>query len=513
MERELHLLNNALISTQEMKFKSTRGGSEVLTFEEAVLRGYAPDGGMIVPATIPCIERGTLRQWAARNLTFPQLCEEIFALFIDEEEMPRADLRALLQSCFGEFTDDEIVPIKHLAPRHATEAGSGFEFDVAELFHGPTLAFKDLGLQFIGHMFEYLVRKRQRKLSIIVATSGDTGSAAIHCVKGRQNMNIFVLLPGQGRIAELQERQMTTVLDKNVFSIAVDGTSDDADVAVKGVFADPEFVEKYGVCTINSPNWARIMMQLVHFFYAYLRVCPECDREIVFSIPSGGFGNGFSGYLTKRMGLPVKYFIPAVNDNDTLHRFFAHGELAPSDVVVKTISPAMDINVPYNIERLLYYLSGENAEKVREWMTHLEQSPNGKVKFDEELMAKARALYRSASATQQEVKAGIEFSHRIYDYVFCPHTAIAFLAAQKAHQQGEEAPIVVAATAHPAKFVDTVEEVLRKVNADYSLPVPPQLAGIRERETRCLQWARPADWADVWTRDLQSLVTLSYQSG
>jgi hypothetical protein len=176
VERELHLLNNALISTQEMKFKSTRGGSEVLTFEEAVLRGYAPDGGMIVPATIPCIERDTLRQWATRNLTFPQLCEEIFALFIDEEEMPRADLRALLQSCFGEFTDDEIVPIKHLAPRHATEAGSGFEFDVAELFHGPTLAFKDLGLQFIGHMFEYLVRKRQRKLSIIVATSGDTGT-------------------------------------------------------------------------------------------------------------------------------------------------------------------------------------------------------------------------------------------------------------------------------------------------------------------------------------------------
>jgi len=360
------------------------------------------------------------------------------------------------------------------------------------------------------------VHKRQRKLAIVVATSGDTGSAAIHCIKGRQDMNIFVMMPGQGRISELQERQMTTVLDENVYSIAIDGSSDDADVIIKGVFADTKFVEEYGLCTINSPNWARIMAQIVHFFYAYLRICPQCDRELVFSLPSGGFGNGFSGYLAKRMGLPIKYLIPAVSENDTLHRFFSQGLLAPAATVVKTISPAMDINMPYNIQRLLFYLADEDGAKVKKWMEAVEHGEA--VKFDEDLISKARSLYRSSSFTQQQVREGIKAGHRDHGYVFCPHSAIAFLAARQAHRQGEEAPIAVAATAHPAKFVETVEEVLRGRENDEKgtsfdhLPIPPQLAGIREQETRCLQWARTSDWATSWQCELCALIAQAHQT-
>ena len=398
-------------------FISTRGETEAVDFVKAALGGYADDGGMYLPKTIPKVSNATLQAWA--KLSYPQLCAEILSLFIPPSEVSPQELNQILQTCFSTFRHPDIAPVHSLSPE---------SLHVLELFHGPTFAFKDLGLQFIGSLFELLLQKKQKqsKMNILVATSGDTGASAIECVKGKTNVNIFVLFPGQGRISELQERQMTTVLDENVCTVEVEGTSDDADVPIRELFANEEDRANFSLCSINSVNICRLLMQVVHYFFAYFQLCPTCNRKIRFYIPCGGFGNCTSARIAQQMNLPIEKLVVAVNDNDSLYSLFSSGHVAVSESVVKTTSPSMDIQIPYNLERFLYLLTNGDASSVKHWMGQLFHT--GELQLEDSLLQEIKTSILTYSASVDAVNEAIQTCYENYQYVLDPHTACAYAA-------------------------------------------------------------------------------------
>jgi threonine synthase len=330
-----------------MKYISTRGGIQPISFKDAVIMGLATDGGLLLPESYPTVSHAELSAW--RSLSYQQLAFEIISRYVDD--IPAADLKQLIHRSYATFVHPEVTPL-------VRQNGVW----ILELFHGVTLAFKDVALQLLGNIFEYILAERQERLNIIGATSGDTGSAAIHGVRGKKGINIFILHP-YGKTSPVQAMQMTTVTDDNVHNIAIRGTFDDCQNIIKTLFNDLEFKEKYSMGAVNSINWARVLAQVVYYFYAWLRVKETGDEPVCFSVPTGNFGDIFAGYVAKRMGLPIEKLLLATNENNILTRFINDGDYSLVDVVA-TVSPSMDIQVASNFERYLYHLFGDKPKRV-----------------------------------------------------------------------------------------------------------------------------------------------------
>ena len=374
-----------------MKFLSCRGdlevkGGKLYSLEHCVLGAYADDGGMFMPATVPQLTQAKLRDWS--KLSFQQLVLEFLSLCIEESEVPRVHLQRIISNAFQAFTQTDGAGkevINEISFEHLTLRDGARPVAVAELWHGHTLAFKDLPLQVLGGLLGHFLARKKTKINVLVGTSGDTGSAAIEAVRQSPWVNIFVLFPAGGRITQIQELQMTTARSEhnNVHVVACDGTSDDLDVPILECFEkDPDFARKYKLCSINSVNIIRILMQCTHFLYAYLHVCPDADRPVDFSLPTGAAGHIAAGVFTKHMGVPIGQLVAATNDNDLLATFLNTGEFRPRTTgAIQTSSPAIDIQVPYNVERMLYCMSpGTPAEKglqVRTYLTSLTSPSRG----------------------------------------------------------------------------------------------------------------------------------------
>ena len=334
-----------------MRYISTRGGGEPLKFKDTILTGLARDGGLFLPESIPDVS-SRLAVWS--RLSYQDLAFEIIRLFADD--IPEAALRDIVTKSYSAFRHAEITPVVPVGPVH-----------VLELFHGPTLAFKDVALQFLGNLFEYVLGETGGEMNIVAATSGDTGSAAIYGVRGRERIRIFVMHP-RGRVSPVQERQMTSVLDANVRNLAVEGTFDDCQNIVKELFGDLAFRDACKLGAVNSINWARVLAQIVYYFYAAFRAQAATGaKKVRFAVPTGNFGDIFAGYMAYRMGLPIDKLVLATNENDILARYFNTGVYSLGDVA-PTLSPSMDIQVASNFERYLYYLAGEDAATLKSWM-------------------------------------------------------------------------------------------------------------------------------------------------
>ncbi len=451
-----------------MSYISTRGGIDPIGFQEAVMTGLARDGGLLIPRSIPDVT-DRLADWS--RLAYPDLAIEVLSLFAD---LDRADLSRLVRRSYAGFTAAEVTPVVPVGPVH-----------ILELFHGPTLAFKDVALQFLGHLFEHILQRTGGELNILAATSGDTGSAAIHGVRGRDRMRIFVLHP-EGRVSPLQERQMTTVLDANVHNLAVAGSFDDCQAIVKRLFNDLAFRDRYALGSVNSINWARVLAQMVYYFYGAFRVQERTGAARVrFAVPTGNFGDIFAGYLAARMGLPIGRLVLATNENDILARFFATGEYRKG-AVRWTVSPSMDIQVASNFERYLYYRAGESAGVVREGMRAFEREGVLRVAPDAE--GRVDPLIAAGRGTTEETLAVIREVHERQGYLLDPHTAVG-VGVARAHLDPAE-PMICLATAHPAKFGEAIERALGRDAAHH--PALEALKNLPTRKTRL-----PADAAAV----------------
>lgn len=442
-----------------MNYISTRGGIAPISFKEAVMMGLADDGGLLLPESIPQLDRTTLSSW--QDLPYQELALRIISLFATD--IPAADLKSLIDRSYSTFTHREITPVVRQDGLY-----------ILELFHGPTLAFKDVALQLLGNLFEYLLEERGERMNIVGATSGDTGSAAIYGVRGKEKINIFIMHP-HGKTSPVQERQMTTVLDPNVHNIAVRGTFDDCQNIVKTLFNDLAFKEEYALGAVNSINWARVLAQVVYYFYAYFRVAASCGEEIYFSVPTGNFGDIFAGYVAKRMGLPIRRLLLATNENNILTRFINQGDYSLGEVV-QTVSPSMDIQVASNFERYLYYLFGGDSARVRDAFASLAR--NGRIDVSRAELATVQAEFASRSVNQEETIATISSFHAQTGYILDPHTAVGVQAARELVTDGT--PTVCLATAHPAKFA---EAVVRAIGQEP--PRPAALQGIEALPTRC----------------------------
>ena len=410
-----------------MKYRSTRGGVSGISFTDALLMGLADDGGLLIPDHIPDVS-SRLQDW--RNLNFVQVAQRLLKLFIDDLE--HDDLDALTSEAFSSFDIPEVVAWRQLDQLH-----------VLELFHGPTLAFKDVALQLLGKLFEHVLADRGERLNILGATSGDTGSAAIAGVAGMENIKIFILYP-EGRISSLQELQMTTVPDTNVQCISVSGTFDDCQRIMKSIFSDLDFKESYSLGAINSVNWARVLAQVIYYAYASLQ---KENTSVDFVVPTGNFGNIFAGFIAKKMGFPVGRLLVATNENDILDRFFKTGEYSLGEVF-RTNSPAMDIQVASNFERFLFYYFDEDADRLRGFMEEFARSGKASV-----VGPLSSDIFLSCSISQPETEETIAEINSKYGYVIDPHTAVGIRAARTIVTDD---PIVCIATAHPAKFPDAL---------------------------------------------------------
>ncbi len=441
-----------------MRYISTRGQTTPMGFQDAVVTGLAPDGGLMIPESIPDV-RDRLAHWS--TLSYQEISFEIMRLFVD---LPDADLQQLIHKSYLPFTHPEVAPAEPVGDIH-----------ILELFHGPTLAFKDIALQFLGNFFEYILEKRSQSLNILAATSGDTGSAAIHGVKGRERINIFVMHP-KGRVSPLQERQMTTVLDANVFNLAVEGTFDDCQRIMKGLFRELDFKEQYSLGAVNSVNWARVLAQIVYFFSAGLYVLNKSNsKKVRFSVPTGNFGDILAGYYAYRMGLPIGKLILATNENDILARFFTSGEYRLG-TVVPTVSPSMDIQVASNFERYLYYRVGETHESLCSLIAEFENTgalhvaayPDGRID----------PLFAGGVGDGVSTLKTIERYHKTYNYLLDPHTAVGVHVGES-HMMDEE-PLICLATAHPAKFSKAIIDATGEDLARH-----PSLDALQNLPARC----------------------------
>lgn len=438
-----------------MRYVSTRGETPPQSFQDAVLMGLAPDGGLLVPETIPDV-RDRLEAW--RDLDFPELATEIVGLFCDD--IPREDLAALVARSYATFDHPEVTPLVPVG-----------DLSILELFHGPTLAFKDVALQLLGNLFEYVLARRGERLNILGATSGDTGSAAIAGVRGHDNIDIFIMFP-RGRTSRIQELQMTTVADANVHTLSVDGSFDDCQAIMKSTFGDLPYKERLHLGAVNSVNWARVLAQIVYYFHAHLRAAPD-GGPVTFSVPTGNFGDIFAGWLARRMGLPIDRLICATNENDILTQFFDTGVYRRGDVHF-TVSPSMDIQVASNFERFLYYRLGEDPAALREAMATF--AARGELRVDDGAPMDD-AIVAMAVDTEQTL-AAIRETRAEHDYLLDPHTAVGVVAGRALRTA---APLVCLATAHPAKFPESVERAVGEDVAHH--PRVDALAGLPTRST------------------------------
>ena len=449
-----------------MKYISTRQNAAELSFEEVVLQGLATDGGLYVPEFLPSFNAKDLQH--LRHLSYEDLFFEVTKHFVDGE-IEAKTYREIIKKSYSNFSHTAIAPTKQLASN---------EF-LLELFHGPTLAFKDFALQFLGNLLDYFLQKRDEKIVIIGATSGDTGSAAIQGCMHCANAQIFILHPHQ-KVSEVQRRQMTSVLAPNVFNIALQGNFDDCQAMVKKMFGEQEFLGGKRMVAVNSINFARIMAQIVYYFYAALRLGASDSSPVSFTVPTGNFGDIYAGFLAKKMGLPIKHLIIATNANDILTRFINHNDYSKS-AMIETISPSMNIQVSSNFERLLFDIHKDLKveKKLAKLMHDFEKS--GALKVSEEALDKIKKTFVAYAIDDVETKKTIAQTYRETAETLDPHTAIAIAASKKFMQselyKGEF--VINLATAHPAKFPDAV------IDAGAPKPVLPSfLAGLFEQEER-----------------------------
>jgi threonine synthase len=443
-----------------MRYISTRGAAPALDFEAVTLAGLAGDGGLYVPERWPTLSREAIAGLA--GLSYVDTAVAVLAPFVGGALAP-AELKALCAAAYGRFAHDAITPLVQLDARHW----------VLELFHGPTLAFKDVALQLLGLLFERFLASRDTHLTVVGATSGDTGSAAIDALAGRAKVDLFMLHP-LGRVSEVQRRQMTTVLAPNIHNVAIEGSFDDAQAMVKAMFADQAFAGRFALSAVNSINWARLAAQVVYYFYAAVRLgAPE--RAVAFAVPTGNFGDVFAGYVAAKMGLPVAKLIVATNVNDILHRALSAGDYSCGEVT-PTAAPSMDIQVSSNFERLLFDLHGRDGAMLAATMRGFESSRT--LALSPALRGGAGELFTSARIDAgrmgEAMRAAWERSGMLLD----PHTAIGLAAAQDAALPAD-VPVVTLATAHPAKFPDAV------ARATGQHPhLPARVGDLFEREER-----------------------------
>ncbi|KAI6088959.1 threonine synthase [Hypoxylon rubiginosum] len=509
------------------RYLSTRGDDYDLSFEEVVLKGLATDGGLYIPEAIP-----SATNWQSwKDLSFPDLALEVLSLYIAPDEIPRDDLKGIIDRSYSTFRAPETTPLRHLHDN----------LYLLELFHGPTFAFKDVALQFLGNLFEYfLVRKNEGKtgtdrhhLTVVGATSGDTGSAAIYGLRGKKDVSVFILHP-KGRVSPIQEAQMTTVLDANVHNLAVKGTFDDCQDIVKALFADSDINSTLNLGAVNSINWARILAQIVYYFYSYFSLVKSSGLNIGdkvrYVVPSGNFGDILAGYFAHRMGLPVEKLVVATNENDILDRFWKTGRYekqpvkgeeakgglavdgvkAHEDGVKETLSPAMDIMVSSNFERLLWFLAYEFAaiagmddewnrrqagQEVSSWMKELKSS-GGFGPVYQDVHASAKRDFESERVSDSQTVDTIKSYFKKIDYVLDPHSAIGVAASVRSMERSKT-PHISLSTAHPAKFAGAVEMAL-KDESGFSFKekvLPSEFLGLEAKERRVTDVVN--DWKAV----------------
>ncbi len=446
-----------------MRYVSTRGSAPELSFDEVLLAGLARDGGLYLPARWPSFSPAEIRAMA--GLPYSEIVHCVLRPYVGKA-VGEGELRRLLGDAYADFGHTAVAPLKQLDQR----------IWILELFHGPTLAFKDYAMQVLGRLFDHVLERADRRLTIVGATSGDTGSAAIEACRGRERIDIFMLHP-KGRVTEVQRRQMTTVKADNVFNIAIEGTFDDCQDLLKALFADTAFRDDVALSAVNSINWARIAVQIAYYFAAAVALGAP-DRRVAFAVPTGNFGNVYAGYAAARMGLPVEKFIVATNRNDILNRFFESGTMSTAEVQ-PTLSPSMDIQISSNFERLLFDLYDGETKAVAEAMAKFRKT--GQLAPGDARWKKALRLFDGARADDQATLAEIARIHRETGELLDPHTAIGVAAARAKIDSGvladTDIPVVALATAHPAKFPDAVE---RATGVRPSLP--PDLADLYERE-------------------------------
>jgi threonine synthase len=450
-----------------LRYCSTRDNKLSYGFEEVVLTGLAPDGGLFVPKEIPRVDGNTLDRW--RNLSYVELAKEVVKIFASDLEGKTID--RLLEISYSNFSHPDIAPIKRFD-----------RFSIMELFYGPTLSFKDYPLQFLGNLLEYLLRKRGEKVNIVGATSGDTGSAAIHSVKGKENINIFKLYPNN-RVSKIQELQMITVEEENVYCLAINGTFDDCQSIVKRIFLDEEIRSRIKVTAVNSINWARILAQIVYYIWASLK----SDKKSIFCVPTGNFGNVLAGFYAKRITELIEKLIVATNENDILYRFFTKGDYSVREVV-PTISPAMDIQIASNFERYLYHLFNNEDVTVKKLMEEFSQKKV--LLFGKDVLEKVGLDFLSGRSNDKETKKTIKEIYEKYKYIVDPHTAVGVKVLLEHEEKFKgKYNLVSVATAHPAKFPEVIEETIGK------LEMPEEIRRLTEKKQR--KYELPADISAV----------------
>ena len=444
-----------------MRYISTRGLAPSLGFSDAVATGLAPDGGLYLPETLPKFAAADLAGFGA--LSYPELCYAFISRFATD--IPAETLRTLIAKSYTTFSHPEIAPIVKLDERTY----------VLELFHGPTLAFKDFALQLLGNLYGNQCAVRGQTINVLGATSGDTGAAAIHGLLGKPGTAIFIVYP-DGRTSPLQERQMACTGAANVHALAIAGTFDDAQAALKELFADQEFRTRHRLSAVNSINLARILAQCVYYLWAYLRLPAGVRDEIEFVVPTGNFGNVLAGWLLQKMGVPLRGFRVATNQNDILHRLFTTGDYRVG-AVSPSLAPSMDIQVSSNFERFLYYSVGQNPAKVREIMATFKTT--GSYTFQ----AFDRDTFTASRCTDAEIPGIIRQVYQDFDYIADPHTACGFKSLAK------DRPSIILATASPAKFPDTI------ISAIGIEPMHPSLEALKARPL--VKHLMPADAATL----------------
>ena len=445
-----------------MKYISTRGNAPELTFEDVLLTGLASDGGLYVPKEVPQFSLEEIESW--RDLSYTELAHKVIYPFV-EGSVDSDSLQTMINEVYNSFGHKAVAPVQQIDHNEY----------VLELFHGPTLAFKDFALQMLGRLLDYVLERRHEKVVIMGATSGDTGSAAIEGTKACKNVDIFILHPN-GKVSDVQRRQMTTVKGDNIYNIAIEGNFDQAQDMVKASFGDQAFLRgERKLVAVNSINWARIMSQIVYYFYSALNLGGPV-RPMAYSVPTGNFGDIFAGYMAKKMGLPIEQLIIATNSNDVLHRLMSKNqyEVRP---LQHTITPSMDIAVSSNFERLLFDLYDRNGSDLAELMAKM-NAKEDVVSLDEAKLAKARELFDSLGVDEDTT---VKTMQEVYDetgYLLDPHTAIGVKAAREC-RRNPRIPMITLGTAHPVKFEDAVKR------AGYDMPaLPHHLTDLMDREER-----------------------------
>ena len=438
-----------------MKYLSTRNNQLRKSFTEILFKGLSSDGGLFLPTSWPIIDIDSLQ-----NRSYEEVALHIIRPFV-ADEIPEDDLFQIIQNTYKKFSNDNIAPLVTLEKNK----------HILELFYGPTLAFKDYALQFLGNLFSYCMNKKEGNITVLGATSGDTGAAAIEAFKGKENIKVFILHPNN-KVSEVQRRQMTTVLDKNIFNIAINGSFDDCQKIVKDLFLDSELQDKTSLTAINSINWARLMAQTIYYFWAFLQL--EED-QVSFIVPSGNFGNIFSAHVAQHIGLPIKDLHVVTNQNDILHKIIQLGQMKINNVV-ETDSPSMDIQISSNFERQIYESVNQNCETVKNIMKIFKNKKN--YVFEEYILKNFQNIYSSSAVSNEATIETIKLFYEKYDYLADPHTATGLSILNKKTNK-DNLPVVSLACAHPAKFGNAIKKATGK-----DIPTPKELENIFDKSEK-----------------------------